>query len=298
MPQSLGVLEGNFNASKGKMRAGAYVLLMAANPINRGILREMLERPLKVGAGREYRVTSGGREVLFAGFVAERWLQCAPRGPLQFDGEAAERAVAALAEGWSATLVHALAREPMTFRELLRTVERQGRRELKRHLVAMQAAGQVEALPDVGDGTLYAITDWLRAGIAPLIASARVERRDPKEGMMPIDALDVEAGFMLSLPLIEMPKELSGTCRLGLNLEEDGGSNLTGVTAHVEQGRVVSCTAGLDEKVDAWAAGSASDWLDTVIEPDAKRVRAGGDRWLARALVDAMHRTLFGVPVK
>jgi DNA-binding HxlR family transcriptional regulator len=279
------------------MRAGAYLLLMAADPIKRGILREMLERPLKVGHGREYRVTSGGREVLFLGFVVERWLQSAPHGPVPYDSRDGERAVAALAEGWSATVVHALAREPLTFHELHQAVEGTSRRALKHHLVAMQSCGQVEALPDGDGGALYAITDWLRAGIAPLIASARIERRDPKEGMAPIDALDVEAGFRLSLPLIELPKELSGTCRLGLNLDEEESSPMTGVTAQIDQGRVVSCTPGLTEKADAWAAASAGDWLDTVIEPDAKRVRTGGDRWLASAVLDRLHRTLFGVPV-
>jgi hypothetical protein len=194
-------------------------------------------------------------------------------------------------------VVHALAREPLTFPELHDMTEGLSRRALKRHLWAMQGSGQVEALP-VGDGaTIYAATDWLRAGIAPLIASARLERRAPKEDMAPIDALDVEAGFRLSLPLIELPKELSGVCRLGLNLDETETSSLTGVTAHIEQGRVVSCAAGLTEKADAWTAASASNWLDTVIEPDAKRVRSGGDRWLARALLDGLHRTLFGVPV-
>lgn len=236
--------------------------------------------------------------MLFVAFVVERWLQSAPRGPLPFDSKEAEAAVAALAEGWSATVVHALAREPLTFRELQDVVEGPSRRALQRHLGAMQRTGQVEALNDGGEGTIYAATDWLRAGIAPLIASARLERRDPREGMAPIDALDVEAGFRLSLPLLQLPRELSGSCRLGLNLDEDeAGSVLTGVTAHIEEGLVVSCAAGLDGKADAWAAAPAGDWLDTVIEPDAKRVRSGGDRWLAGAVLDALHKTLFGVPV-
>ena len=34
------------------MRAGAHLLLMAANPINRGILRAVLERPLLLEEGR------------------------------------------------------------------------------------------------------------------------------------------------------------------------------------------------------------------------------------------------------
>jgi len=278
------------------MRAGARVLLMATNPIKRGILREMVESPLKVGPGHEYRVTSGGQEVLFIGFVAERWLQCAPDGPLPFDSSEAERAVAALAEGWSATVMHMLARGPLTFSELHQSVDGIGRRALRRHLAAMQDAGQVEAQHRRSKEPVYSATEWLRAGIAPLIASARVERSEPREDTAPIDALDVEAGFLCSLSLLELPKELSGSCRLGINLEEDESSPLTGVTAHVDQG-VVTCEAGLDMKAGAWAAGSAGDWLDTVIEPDAKLVRTGGDRWLARALLDGLHKSLFGIRV-
>jgi len=284
--------------SKGRTRAGVQLLLMAANPIKRRILREMTEHPLDAGPGREYRVTAGGREVLFVGFVVERWLQSAPQGPLAFGSQEAERAVATLAEAWSTTVMHALAREALSFGELHGLVEGLGKRALARHLAAMQAAGLAEEFNDGNGKTLYAITDWLRAGIAPLIASARFERREPQEGMVPIDALDVEAGFRCSLHFVELPRQLSGACRLGINLEEDDESGcLTGVTAKIEQGRVVSCDGGLDGKADAWAAGSAGDWLDTVVEPDAQRVRTGGDKWLTRAVLDSLHTALFGVPV-
>lgn len=278
------------------MRAGAQVLMMATDPINRGILRTALERPVEMAPGRIFRVSSGGREALFVAFVVERWLQSAPHGPLSFDGPDAEGTVAALAESWSATVVHMLAREPMTLPELDEAIDGLGRRAVKRHLEAMQRAGQIEALTEGGEA-IYALTDWARAGIAPLIASARLERRNPMEGMAPIDALDVDAGFRLSLPLLTLPRELSGSCRLGLNLEEDESVALTGVTARIEEGRVVSCRDGLDGEANAWAAATAADWLDTVIEPDAKRVRTGGDRWLSGALLDNLHKTLFGVPV-
>lgn len=279
------------------MRAGAQLLLMASNPVKRRILRKMVERPLAVGPDLEYRVTSSGKEALFVGFVVERWLQYAPGGPLHFESREAEEAVTALAEGWSSTVMHALAREPLTFDALRDVVEGSSRRALTRCLTAMRRAGQVEERSDGAGQTLYAMTDWLRAGIAPLIASARLERREPKEGMAPIDALDVEAGFRCSLPLVQMPRELSGACRLGINLEDDESGCLTGVTVRVEQGRVTSCTAGLDTEADAWAAGSAADWLDTVIEPDVERVRGGGDKWLTHAVLAALHRTLFGIPV-
>lgn len=283
--------------SKGRKRAGAQLLVMAADPIKRRILQEMAKQPLAIGPGQEYRVTAGGREALFVGFVVERWLQGAPDGPLPFESRQAQRAVAALADAWSTTVMHSLAREPLTLTDLRAVVEEQRPGELERRLAAMRNVGQIEKRLDNDGQIVYAMTDWLRSGIAPLIASARLERRDPGAGMAPIDALDVEAGFRCSLPLVELPKELSGTCRLGINLDEDANGSLTGVTARIDRGHVVSCRAGLDGKADAWAAGTAGNWLDTVIEPDAKRVRIGGDKWLTRALLDSMHRTLFGIQV-
>jgi DNA-binding HxlR family transcriptional regulator len=285
------------------MRAGATILLMAANPIHRGILRKVLERPLELAPGEIYRVSGGGREMLYAAFVVEQWLQSAPHGPLVFDSKEAESAVTALAEGWSASIVHMLAREPLTFAELEAAVgkvaiEEIGREELERLVAAMHASRQLEALPGAGDEPIYVLTDWLRAGIAPLIASARLERSNPMEGMSPIDELDVEAGFRMALALVELPNQLSGSCRLGFNLDDSESKAMTGVTAEIDQGKAVACRPELDIEADAWAAASAADWLDTVIEPDTDKVRTGGDAWLTKALVEAFHRTLFGIPLQ
>jgi DNA-binding HxlR family transcriptional regulator len=279
------------------MRAGARLLTMATSSIKREILRELSDRPLRWGPSREARITPAGREMLFVAFVAERWLQSAPAGPLPFDSDDGERAVAALVDGWSSTVVHALAVQPLTLRELERAIECLSRRALKRRLLAMQRAGQVEGRPNGGEGPTYAVTDWLRAGIAPLAAAARLERRNPSDEMAPIAPLDVEAAFLLTLPQLTLPVGLSGSCRLGVELDDHGGSRIVGATVRVENGRIASCAIGLEESADAWAIASAGDWLDTVIEPDAKFVRSGGDRHLARALLGGLHQTLFGVPV-
>jgi len=291
-------MDGEFSASRGPVRAGAHLLTMATSSIKREILRELSDRPMRWGGSREARITPAGREMLFVAFVAELWLQNAPAGPLPFDSDDGARAVTALVDGWSSTIVHALAAQPLTLRELERAVECLSRRALKRRLLTMQRAGQVEARPSDGEGAIYAATDWLRAGIAPIATAARLERRNPTEEMAPIAPLDVEAGFLLTLPLVELPSELSGSCRLGVELDEGGRSRIAGATARVEAGRVTVCAARLDDRADAWAIAPADDWLDTVIEPDAKRVRSGGDRRLARALLDGLHRALFGIPVR
>jgi hypothetical protein len=135
----------------------------------------------------------------------------------------------------------------------------------------------------------------MRRGIAPVIASARLERRKPSERMTPIDVLDVEAGFRCALAVSELPKQLSGVCRLRLNLEREGTTHLTGVTAEVDSGRVVACDLDIARRADAWAIGSVEDWLDTVIEPDVDSVRTGSSRWLTEALLGALHEALFGL---
>ncbi|HET6571334.1 MAG TPA: winged helix-turn-helix domain-containing protein [Solirubrobacterales bacterium] len=279
---------------------------MAADPVKRDILRVVLERPVEAGPNSHYKITAGGREGLFVGFVIERWLHSAPEGPLDFAGEQAELAVKALADGWSAGVVHALARGPRTVRELQGATDGLGKRGLRRGLAAMRRAGLVEVRASADPGAaVYVATDWLRAGVAALIAAARVERRHPSAETVPIDALDVEAAFLLALPLLELPEDVSGSCRLGVSLDDgvplptaEPGPAMAGVTARIERGRVVSCTPGLDLRAETWGAATASDWLDTVIEPDVKRVRTGGDRRLAAILVNALHQTLFGVPTR
>ncbi len=294
------VWEGGIGPNDGGMRAGAHVLRMTADPINRNILRTLSERRVWAGPNHHLEITARGREGLFVAFVVERWLQDAPGGPIEFGGDEAEETVAALAEGWSSSAVHVLARGPCTLQELRGTIDGLGRRALTHTLSAMTRAGLVELR---AGGDVYAPSDWLRAGIAALIAAARVERRDPDNPASPIDALDVEAAFLLALPLLELPEDLTGSCRLGVGLEEDragpvpdAAPDMAGLTARIDAGRVVACEPALDPGAETWAAGSASDWLDTVIEADAKRVRTGGDKRLAALLLNRLHETLFGVP--
>jgi DNA-binding HxlR family transcriptional regulator len=294
------------------VRAGTLALLLVASTAKRHILRELLDGPKSVSEMREedgspaipgdledtaVKITPTGREMLFVSFVLERWLQGSPRGPLALGCDEANDAIAALACGWSTTLTHLLAREPLTFREMSEAVDI-GYRSLEDHVDAMEEAGLLIPRPGGSGGSRYAVTDWLRAGIAPLSAAARLERVSTIEDAAPIDALDVEASFLLTLPLLELPGDLSGSCLLGVDVEGGPRPGLAGVTAQVDGGRVVSCTRRLDEDADAWATASAAEWLDTVIEPHAKRVRTGGDRLLAGILLDRLHRTLFGIPVR
>lgn len=280
------------------MRAGAHLLAMATNRINRAILRQLNEEGMPWGTGREMQITDTGREILFISFVGEIWVQSGPHGAIDPDGDEAEAVIQALVEGWSATLVHALSHEPMTVRELDRTIEGIGRAELRRRVEDMHRVGLLEARPgDGADGAIYAVTDWLRMAIAPLAVAARQERRDAIEEGMPIDGFDVETAFLLTLPLLELPIDVAGTCRLGVEVIEGGQTRLVGAMARVEDGHVTSCTVELEGQADAWAIAGPGEWLDTVIAPSARRVMTGGDRLLARVLLDGLHQALFGIPV-
>lgn len=273
------------------MRAGAYALPMAANAINRAILLGVAEARVSAGPGREYQVGPAGWDGLHISAIAERWLRNAPGGPLPLEDDDDEGPVKTLLDGWVPGIVHALARGPRSLEELEGTV-RLPRRALRDRVAAMREDDMLEPRAE-GDGVArYAVTDWLREAIGPLAAAARNELRYPKPETVPIEALDVEAAFLLPLPLLELDDELAGSCRLSVDLD---GKQI-GATVRVESGRVVALgPEQAPEEADAWASGSTEAWLDTVIEPGAKRVRTGGDKRLARLLLNAMHDRLFAV---
>ncbi len=279
-----------------RARAGAYDLRMATHPTKRRILLEMSAREVRWTDEGRVGIAPGDREMVFVGSVAERWLAERPGGPAGLDSDEGQAALGALIDGWAVTIVHTLAAAPATRPGLGAAIGGLSKRTLRDRLARMQATGLLEARPSEGEGAIYAPTDWLRAGLAPLLAAARLELREPREGAAPPAPLDVEAAFQLALPLLRLPVDVSGTCALAVELDAAAGEDRAGVTAQVEEGRVVRCEVRLDEEADTRAVASAEDWLDTVIEPGAKRVRTSGDRLLAGLLLNRLHKTLFGGP--
>ncbi len=241
----------------------------------------------------EYELEPPGTELLLVLKVLERWLEEAPEGPLEFGTRGAKAATKALLEGWSSSMLRALAARPLSLTELDSVISALNYPSLERRLAAMRLSGQVVACEAEGSGTPYRVTEWLRRGIAPLTAAARWERRYAPEGSAPVARIDAEAAFLLALPLVRLAPELSGSCRMGVEMRTGNEHRLVGATAQVEQGRIRFCTIRLQGDADAWATGSAMGWLHAVTGAELDGLQMGGDQRLARSLAEGLHMALF-----
>lgn len=315
------------NGSGNGERSGAQVLVLLATPLTPVVLRALADGPQRQSELRrragfpaqttlraqlrrlealgalakerrnrfpgvlDYELTVAGRELLRVVEALERWLGGAPDGPLALGDSVAKASVKALADAWSTTILRALAGGPLTLTELDGLIVGLSYPSLERRLSAMRASGLVEARPGNGRGTPYALTGWARAGVGPLAAAIRWERRHVQSAAT-VALIDIEAAFMLSVPLIVLPSDVSGSCRMAVEFPGDDGPQLAGVVVCVDRGRVVSCTSRLQGKPNAWALGSLAGWLDAMVEGNADRIEPGGDSLLAGSLLDAVHRAL------
>lgn len=244
----------------------------------------------------DFELTPVGRELLGVVRVVDKWLQVAPEGPMRLGTGSAKSAVKALVEGWGTSMVRALAARPLSLTELNGLISGLSYPSLERRLGAMRLAGLIERVQGEGRGTPYGVTGWLRQAIAPLAAAARWERLNAAEATAPIKRLDAEAAFLLAIPLLRLPSDLSGTCRLAVEVGSSKGERLAGVLVGVREGEVVSCVATVRGNAEAWASGSASAWLRAVIDQDVELLEMGGDCELARSLLDRLHSSLFNLP--
>jgi DNA-binding HxlR family transcriptional regulator len=199
-------------------------------------------------------------------------------------------------DGWSTAIVRALAARPLTLTELNKLITGTSYPSLERRLGAMRLAGQIEACSGPSRGTPYAATAWLRRAVAPLFAAARWEREFAAAESAPLSRIDFEAAFLLSAPLLALPDDSSGRCRLAVvSRNGDGEPSVAGAMLSVEEGRVVSCVSRLPGEASAWVAGSPAAWIPALIDHQAEQLELGGDCELARAVVDELHGSLFRV---
>lgn len=315
-----------------RVRAGGTVLSLLASPLCAPILRAHLEEPLRlpdlreriggaaqttlrgqvgnlrsigalerhVRSGMPYTVenelTELGRSMVGVADTVEAWLSRAPHGPIAFGSEPAKGAIRALVAGWGSTVLRALAARPLSLTELDSVVSDLSYPSLERRLSAMRAARQIEMLAnDAGTAKPYAVTEWTRQAVGPLVAAGRCECDHLAETTDPLTRIDIEAAFMLAVPLVELPPAASGSCVLGIRA--DGGGRpaepSVGVEVAVERGTVVSCVPRPEPDAGTWATGPVESWVTVILEGRLDGLDVGGgDAELAQALAEGMHVSL------
>jgi DNA-binding HxlR family transcriptional regulator len=237
----------------------------------------------------EYASTESGKALLGVGEILERWLQESPSGPISLGSTASKSATKALVEGWSTNIIRALAAKPLSLTDLNRLIPRISYPSLERRLGALRLADLVEPHPGEGRGTPYRATPWLRRAIVPLAAGAWWERRHLPEPPL-VGRLDVEAAFLLAIPLIELSSEMSGKCRLSVEIQGGSSPVFAGVLICVEEGKVVSCSSRLEGEAEGWASGSVGSWMRRMNGQDSD-LEIGGDAELTRGIIDAIRKS-------
>jgi DNA-binding HxlR family transcriptional regulator len=317
--------------SPGRVRAGGTVLSLLAGPLCGPILRAHLEGPLRlpdlreriggaaqttlrgqvgnlraigalerhVRSGMPYTVenelTDVGRGILGVAEVVEAWLSRAPQGPIAFGSEPAKGAIRSLVGGWGSTVLRALAARPLSLTELSGVIPDLSYPSLERRISAMRASRQVEVLQsEAGKARPYAVTDWTRQGVGPLVAAGRCECEHIPERTDSLTRIDIEAAFLLAVPLVVLPMDRSGSCLLAVNTAE--GEELTqiaGVHVDLERGEVTSCVSRLEYDPSTWALGTVDAWVEAIIDSRFDNLRVGGkEQDLARSLIEGLYLSI------
>lgn len=316
-------------ATEYALRSGGHSLSLFARALHGLILRALADGPLRLadlrravggpaqttlrgnldtlfdigaleklqGNGRANMVdnalTPMGRELLAVADAVDAWLAAAPGGLLQLESETGKASIKALVNGWDSTMLRALAVRPFTLTELDNLISAFSYPALERRLAAMRLAGLVTPVEGNGGGTPYAVADWLRKAMAPLLAAVRCERRHAAEETAPLTRLDVETILLLALPLIALPCSAAGVSQLAVHGGDGSGWRSAGVRLSVEAGRIAGCTSRLEANAESWIRGSATHWLDALVDGHSEQLEVCGDRTITLDVVDNLHRALF-----
>lgn len=242
---------------------------------------------------REYELMRPGEELRFVGSALERWLGAAPDEPHALGSPAGQAAVGTLVDAWSSTVLSKLAARPLSLAELDGLIGTLDRPSIERRLKAMRLTGMATEERGAGASAPFAMTRWMRHSIGPIVAASRWERRNIPEQSREIDRIDAQTAMMMAVPLLQLPMDVAGACRMIVEPDIGGPSAVAPVTVSAEAGRVVRWVPQ-DESADAWASGSPNAWFRAAIEADPEHLDMGGDRRLARCLADALFGALYG----
>jgi DNA-binding HxlR family transcriptional regulator len=238
----------------------------------------------------EYANTESGDALLGVGGILEEWLHQSPEGPVSLGSTASKSATKALVDGWSSNIIRAIAAKPLSLTDLNRLIPRVSYPSLERRLGALRLANLVEPHQGDGRGTPYRATAWLRRAVVPLTAGAGWERRHLADPPL-VGRLDVEAAFLLVVPVIDLPAGMTGRCRLAIELQGGSSPVFAGVMIGVEDGKVVSCSSRLEGEAEGWASGTAASWMRRMSGAEGE-LEIGGDAELARGMIEAIRQSV------
>jgi DNA-binding HxlR family transcriptional regulator len=241
-----------------------------------------------------YESTPSGRALNSTAEVLAEWLEASPGSALQIGSPAARSAIKALVGGWSTNMLRALAAKPLSLTELDRVLTGVNYPAIERRLDAMRLTGQVVSKTSNG-ARPYSLTRWMREAVVPLVAAIGWERYSTLETPA-LGRLDVEALFLLVMPILMAPETSDGDCRLEVHLQGPKNSGRAGVVVTLEGGRVISCRTGLRDEARNWVAGTPAGWLSALSGRRTDELEFGGDSSLPEILIAAF-RTILASPV-
>ncbi len=246
------------------------------------------------GRGVATELSPSGRGLLEVVAALEAWLSQSPFGALELSGEAGRGTVRALAAGWEAAVVRALAARPRSLAELSGQLPTYSYPALKRRVAQLRGATLVACVDGDARSPAYEPTSWLRSATGPLSAAARWELRhatDLADGA----EYDLGTTLMLTLPVLALPSDATGACLLAApspGATNGGGAPAAaGVGVVVKQGEIVALRPVQAVGPGTWALGSTGTWLDAFLDGrlDELRIR-GAHVDLATHLIAGIHR--------
>jgi DNA-binding HxlR family transcriptional regulator len=242
----------------------------------------------------EYELLPPGQELLLVASVLQTWLNNGPGGRLELGGDPAKAAIKGLVDGWASNILGVLAGGPHSLVELDEAIHDVNYPTLERRLGALRLAGQISEERSTYRGRGYAASEWVRHGVAPLVAAARWEHRNEPAGTGAITSGDVESAFDLIAPLLEASAAIPDAHRLSVKVQED--RRRRGFTGLIEtkDGTIVYSGDDPQGLLDCWASGSSADWFKALIDGDAGDLDLGGDSDPGRVVLNLLHQTMFG----
>lgn len=245
-------------------------------------------------------LTAAGLALLELSTALEDWISRGPLGSSPLPDLPARRAIRALAGGWDSTIVMALATSPHSLHQLGNRIPGLSYPILKRRLAGLRSAGLVSAGSHEDDrrSQLHRPSPWLRAAVGPLSVASLWEEDHITASTERMTWDDIEAAFLLTLPLIELSDKVSGQCVLATpappKFDTLRSPKVAAVTVAVERGKVVSCGAGMPVYPGTWALGSPRSWLEVTINGRIGRLRVHGTATaVAREVSRGISRALF-----